>query len=32
MFLLSGLPVQARLSPPANKGRARPENAALIDG
>lgn len=32
MFLLSGLPVQARLSPPANRGRARPENATLIEG
>lgn len=32
MFLLSGLPVQALLSPPANGGRARPENATLIEG
>lgn len=31
MFLLSGLPVQAELSPPVNRGRELPENAALIE-
>lgn len=32
MFLLSGLSVYPQLSPSANRGRARPENAALIEG
>lgn len=31
MFLLSGLPVQAQLSPPVNRGRGLHGNATLIE-
>lgn len=31
VFLLSGLPVRAQLSPPVNRGGELPGNAALIE-